>query len=407
MKVLQLVINRQELYIAPPSLLSTGIPPRTGRNRSVSLGWIVLTALRSGSIGPNPTAGCPGPLRQRRHVQHHHPRIPPPPGMPQRSAPRRGHRSTPCDRDGLALTGKAMYEGHRRTPGGNDITMHKRIGLVVKDEAKARRQADQFERWLIRQGHDVHRQHSRTPGERMHKGSRRSTAPTLFCVFVLGGDGTFLSAVRWIGDRQIPIIGVKFGEVGFLAEATEDRLRAVAEAILANHFTVRPQMRLRVRVLRQDDEIARESAFNDMVINKGALARLARIRTHIDGQFLTEYRADGLIVATPTGSTAYSLAAGGPIIHPSVPGILITPICPFTLTNRPLMVPETATITIQLVDDTSDIMLTSDGQIGLQIDERDVIVIDKSPHPVQMITLPDQNYFDVLKAKLKWSGSRV
>ena len=143
-----------------------------------------------------------------------------------------------------------------------------------------------------------------------------------------GGDGTFLSAVRWIGDQQTPIIGVKFGEVGFLAETTEDRLCEVAEAILDNRFTTRPQMRLQIQALREGVEIARESAFNDVVINKGALARLARIRTHIDDQFLTEYRADGLIVATPTGSTAYSLAAGGPIIHPLVPGILITPSAP-------------------------------------------------------------------------------
>jgi NAD+ kinase len=166
-------------------------------------------------------------------------------------------------------------------------------------------------------------------------------------------------------------------------------------------------MRLQVQVVREGREIARESAFNDVVINKGALARLLRIRTHIDDQFLTDYRADGLIVATPTGSTAYSLAAGGPIIHPSVPGILITPICPFTLTNRPLMVPDSVAITIRLAEDTSDIMLTCDGQVGFKIDERDTIVISKSPIPLQMITLPDHNYFDVLKAKLKWSGSRV
>jgi NAD+ kinase len=181
----------------------------------------------------------------------------------------------------------------------------------------------------------------------------------------------------------------------------------VAKTILDNHFTTRTQMRLQVRTRRDGIEIARASAFNDIVINKGALARLARIRTHIDDQFLTDYRADGLIIATPTGSTAYSLAAGGPIIHPSVPGILITPICPFTLTNRPLVVPESATIKIQLAEDTSDIMLTCDGQVGLKIDERDTILISQSPSPVKMITLPDQNYFDVLKAKLKWSGSRV
>jgi NAD+ kinase len=285
--------------------------------------------------------------------------------------------------------------------------MNKHIGLVVKDDENARQQAVRFEDWLVKKGLVVIRRQIGRPAEKRSEGSRKRSLKSLFCVFVLGGDGTFLSAVRWIGDQQIPIIGVKFGEVGFLAETTADRLCEVAEAILADQFTTRPQMRLQIQVLREGMEITRASAFNDVVINKGALARLARIRTLIDNQFLTDYRADGLIVATPTGSTAYSLAAGGPIIHPSVPGILITPICPFTLTNRPLMVPDSATIKIQLAEDSSDIMLTCDGQVGLKIDERDTIIISKSPNPVKMITLADQNYFDVLKAKLKWSGSRV
>ncbi|MBC2711963.1 MAG: NAD(+)/NADH kinase [Desulfosarcina sp.] len=251
--------------------------------------------------------------------------------------------------------------------------MKKHIGLVVKDEDNARQQADRFERWLVNKGLTVIRRQIGTPGGKRSEGSRKQAPKSLSCVFVLGGDGTFLSAVRWIGDQQIPIIGVKFGEVGFLAETTEDRLCEVAEAILEDQFTIRPQMRLQVQALREGVEIARESAFNDVVINKGALARLARIRTHIDDQFLTDYRADGLIVAT----------------------------------NRPLMVPDSATIKIQLAEDTSDIMLTCDGQVGLKIDDRDTIIISKSPSPVQMITLPDQNYFDVLKAKLKWSGGRV
>jgi NAD+ kinase len=285
--------------------------------------------------------------------------------------------------------------------------MEKHIGLVVKDETHALRQADRFERWLVEKGLTVTRRQSTNPAQKQSQESIKQLPTGLFCVFVLGGDGTFLSAVRWIGDLQVPIIGVKFGEVGFLAETTEDRLTEVAETILKNQFTTRPQMRLQIQAIREGVEITRESAFNDVVINKGALARLARIRTHIDGQFLTDYRADGLIVATPTGSTAYSLAAGGPIIHPSVPGMLITPICPFTLTNRPLMVPDTVTIKIQLAESTSDMMLTCDGQVGLKIDHRDTIIISKSPTPVQMITLADQNYFDVLKAKLRWSGSRV
>lgn len=285
--------------------------------------------------------------------------------------------------------------------------MKKQIGLVVKDEDHVRQQADRFAQWLIDKGIAVVRRQIETRTDRQPQRLQKRFSEALRCVFVLGGDGTFLSAVRWIGDCQIPIIGVKFGEVGFLSETTEDHLCDVAESILKGQFTTRPQMRLQIQTLRQGVAIARWAAFNDVVINKGALARLARIRTHIDDQFLTDYRADGLIVATPTGSTAYSLAAGGPIIHPSVPGILITPICPFTLTNRPLMVPDTSTITIQLAEPTSDVMLTCDGQVGLKIDQGDTVIVQKSPIPVQMITLPDQNYFDVLKAKLKWSGSRV
>ena len=303
--------------------------------------------------------------------------------------------------------GKAGYLFYASPFSSVESFMKKNICIVVKDEDNARHQADRFEKWLENKGVYVIRLCSGIHGvTQPERAGKQSTGP-LFCVFVLGGDGTFLSAVRWIGDRQTPIIGVKFGEVGFLAETTEDHLCEVAEAIIDNQFITRPQMRLTIQVFRENVEVARESAFNDVVINKGALARLARIRTHIDDQFLTDYRADGLIIATPTGSTAYSLAAGGPIIHPTVPGILITPICPFTLTNRPLMVPDSSTVQIQLVKDVSDIMLTCDGQVGLKIDERDTIIVSKSSEPVRMITLPDQNYYDVLKAKLKWSGSRV
>ena len=146
---------------------------------------------------------------------------------------------------------------------------------------------------------------------------------------------------------------------------------------------------------------------NDVVINRGALARLAHIETYINDLYLTTYSADGLIVATPTGSTAYSLAAGGPVIHPAVPAIILTPICPFTLTNRPLIVPESANIKIRLAKGASDIVLTFDGQKGLEINDQDEIVIQKGPHPIHLITLPERQYFDILKNKLKWSGGRA
>ena len=284
----------------------------------------------------------------------------------------------------------------------------KKIGLVVKIDAEANQKAEEFERWLRSKEIEVVKKENFLKDRKLLNSSSSSIAPPdLFSVFVLGGDGTFLSAVRWIGDQSIPILGVKFGEVGFLAETVAEDLLSVAELILNNEFITRPRMRLLVKVLRNGKDFARETVLNDIVINKLAIARLAQIKTYINDHYLTTYRADGLIVATPTGSTAYSLAAGGPIIHPEVPGIIMTPICPFTLTNRPLIVPDTSSIKIRLEKKTSDIMLTFDGQEGLEISDQDTIIIQKGLHPVNMISIPGRHYFDVLKTKLRWSGGRV
>lgn len=283
----------------------------------------------------------------------------------------------------------------------------KRIGLFVKNEKNAQKKADELELWLKSKNFDVLRKESIPSGLKV-RGEKISVAPNdLFCIFVLGGDGTFLSAVRWIGDQPIPVLGVKFGEVGFLAEIAEDKLFSVADKIINQQFETTPRMRLQVELNRNGEVYVQETVLNDVVINKGALARLAHIRTYIDGQYLTTYRADGLIVATPTGSTAYSLAAGGPILHPGVPAIIMTPISPFTLTNRPLIIPDSACISIRLEEKSEDIMLTFDGQAGLEISEKDIIIVRKGKYPTNMITLPDQEYFDVLKAKLRWSGGRV
>ncbi len=276
----------------------------------------------------------------------------------------------------------------------------KKIGLVVKKDPDARRRADEFDDWLRKKQCEVVRQDDLPPYP--------SFAPDdLYAIFVLGGDGTFLSAVRWIGDNDIPILGVKFGAVGFLAETAENDLLSAAEAVLNSEYTTSPRMRLKIEVVREGEVTACETVLNDVVINNGALARLSDIETRIDGHYLTTYRADGLIISTPTGSTAYSLAAGGPVIHPAVPGIVMTPICPFTLTNRPLIVPDSVVITAKLGQKSSDIILTFDGQAGLEINEKDTIVVKKSDHPVNMmITMQNMDYFDLLKAKLRWSGGR-
>jgi NAD+ kinase len=284
--------------------------------------------------------------------------------------------------------------------------MVRKIGLLVKPDPDARRHADALEAWLQEKGCVVVRKPSVLPLSSAPPSAHVSAPPDLFCVMVLGGDGTFLSAVRWMGDNQVPIIGIKFGQVGFLAEAAEEQIFSVAALIVEENFTTRPRMRLDVEVWRGAERVKHETVFNDVVINKGALARLALIRTLVDDRYLTDYRADGLIVATPTGSTAYSLAAGGPIMHPALSGILITPICPFTLTNRPLIVPDTACIEIQLAEKSADIMLTFDGQVGLPLDHQHRILVRKAAVPVNLITLPERNFFDVLRTKLRWSGSR-
>ncbi len=282
----------------------------------------------------------------------------------------------------------------------------KQVGLVVKPDAMAEKKADELQNWLAERKIKVVRKKYSKPSLNLSDKKIEAAPADLYCVFVLGGDGTFLSAARWIRDRDIPILGVKFGDVGFLAETAEESLFEVAEAVLKNSFETRIRSRLLVRVLRDDREIAYETVLNDIVINKGALARLAHIDTYINGHYLTTYKCDGLIVATPTGSTAYSLAAGGPILHPAVSGMIMTPICPFTLTNRPLIVPDSVKIEIRLAKMSSDIMLTFDGQKGLEIDERDTIIVEKSAHPIKIIVMSGRHYFDVLKAKLKWSGSR-
>jgi NAD+ kinase len=270
---------------------------------------------------------------------------------------------------------------------------HTRIGIFVKHQEDAWRTANTLARQLgdrcVILNHDL----SRLPDD-------------LICILVLGGDGTFLSAARLVGTRTIPLLGVKFGEVGFLAITLEAHLQEVLAKVFKGEYRIHERARLNIRLVRGDTVLANEDVLNDMVINKSALSRLASCAVYLDDVYLTTFRADGLIVATPTGSTAYSLAAGGPVVHPAVPSIILTPICPFTLTNRPLLIPDTTSIEIRLEDSPEDIVLTLDGQEGYDMDPRDRIFVSKSPHAVQMISFEPDSYYRVLKTRLHWSGGR-
>jgi NAD+ kinase len=271
-----------------------------------------------------------------------------------------------------------------------------RIGIFVKHQEDAQTKAEELVKTL---GTKVVILDSRNSND-------THLPDDLICILVLGGDGTFLSAARLIGTRDIPLLGVKFGEVGFLAITLEDHLYEALEKVFRREYIIHKRARLNVRLVRGNSTMADEDVLNDVVINKSALSRLASCAVYLDNTYLTTFRADGLIVATPTGSTAYSLAAGGPVVHPAVPSIILTPICPFTLTNRPLLIPDTTAIEIRLEDSPEDIVLTLDGQEGFEMDPSDRIFINKSPHAVQLISFEDQSYFKVLKTRLHWSGGR-
>jgi len=221
-------------------------------------------------------------------------------------------------------------------------------------------------------------------------------------VVVLGGDGTILSAARLIGSREVPILGVNLGGLGFLTEITLDELIPTLEAVLRNEFAVSRRLALTARVLRGGTPIASFEALNDAVITKTALSRIVDLETHVNGEYVATFRADGLIVSTPTGSTAYCLAAGGPIIYPTLPAVVIIPICPHTLTNRPLVVPDSAVVEIIQGSAGEDVHLTVDGQVGVGLRCRDVVSLKRSGRTITFIKSPKLNYFELLRTKLKW-----
>lgn len=222
-------------------------------------------------------------------------------------------------------------------------------------------------------------------------------------IIVLGGDGTLLYAARVVGDSEIPILGVNLGSLGFLTEVALPELYNTMEKVISGDFRLEERMMLKTRV-ENDDGVNEFSVLNDMVINKGALARIINLKVNINGAYLTTYNADGLIISTPTGSTGYSLSAGGPIVYPSLSTIIITPICPHTLTNRPILIPDDSVIEISLVSGDGNVFVTLDGQVGVDIKEGDRVIMSRSERKVYLIEPPERDYYDVLRTKLKWGG---
>jgi NAD+ kinase len=221
-------------------------------------------------------------------------------------------------------------------------------------------------------------------------------------LIVLGGDGTLLSVARLIESHNVPILGVNLGGLGFLTSVSLQEMYPALERILAGEFSVDTRMMLTARIHRHEQIITEYTVLNDVVINKSALARIISLEVSVDGNYLTTFQADGLILSTPTGSTGYSLSAGGPIIYPSLHSILITPICPHTLTNRPIIMPVESSIQVALRSGERDVFLTMDGQVGFSFLENDVVEVQQSEYTVSLIRSPFKNHFEVLRTKLKW-----
>jgi NAD+ kinase len=227
-------------------------------------------------------------------------------------------------------------------------------------------------------------------------------AKTADLAVVLGGDGTLLAAARLLDDRQVPIVAINYGGLGFLTEVTLEEMYPALERVLQGQFVTQFRMMMELQLVRGNETVGSHRALNDVVINKGTLSRMIEIEARVDGQYVSRFRADGLIVATPTGSTAYNISAGGPIIFPTMSAMIVTPICSHTLTNRPIVLPDAVKIEIVMRSAQEGVYVTVDGQVGIPIQMGDHLLVEKSNVNVQLVAPAGKNYFDVLRGKLKW-----
>jgi NAD+ kinase len=286
----------------------------------------------------------------------------------------------------------------------------KRIGIVIKPhQPDALRTICELVTWLDERGielvggPEIERERvEHETGCAISELPHDQIAASADLMLVLGGDGTMIATARMVGDREVPVLGINYGGLGYLAEFRIEELYHALESILSSNFRLDKRVMLDVELKRGDQSITRNRVLNDVVINKSALARIIEIEAYLNRHFVNGFRADGLIISTPTGSTAYNLSAGGPVIFPSMNAVVITPICPFTLSNRPIVVPDDATIELLLKTDQEEVTLTLDGQVGFDLNVEDRVVIRKSNVTFNLVQPSNRNYFDVLRDKLRW-----
>lgn len=280
----------------------------------------------------------------------------------------------------------------------------KRIGIFAKRHHQdALKLAAEVMAWLTERDIEVFVDQPLAADMTDVKGYPGRSIPSLVdLIVVLGGDGTLLSVARQAGELRTPILGVNLGSLGFLTEITRDELFTVLAQVLKGDFNVSERMRLDAFIRRDGQLVGRYRVLNDVVINKGALARIIDMEAWVDDSYLTTFKADGLIIATPTGTTAYNLAAGGPVIYPGLHCLVISPICPHTLTNRPIIVSDEALIKIEVKFQDEDVVFTADGQEGMPLQGGDVVELRKSQQATLLVKSPTRDYFEILRTKLRW-----
>lgn len=280
----------------------------------------------------------------------------------------------------------------------------KKVGLITKPGVeKAAAVVPELLDWLKSRGLEVRCDEETASYVTGLTGMPREEVPEgTQLVILLGGDGTLLSAARAVGGRDIPLFPVNLGGLGFLTAITVDELYTELEHLLQGEQRLGRRRLLRCELVREGNKVAEYEALNDVVVDKVDIARMIDVDARVDGHFMCAYKADGLIISTPTGSTAYSLSAGGPIIFPTVAALAITPICPHMLTNRPVIVPETSIIELESLAKDYAAYLTIDGQVGQPLKMGDVVVCRRSENTLSLIRPPRLRFFDVLRQKLKW-----
>jgi NAD+ kinase len=282
----------------------------------------------------------------------------------------------------------------------------KKIGIIAKDMPKAHDAVRKLSKWLTAKGRKVFLE-DRTAASLGLTGHAPRKLPSLVdMIIVLGGDGTLLSAARLVADsrKNVPIFGVNLGSLGFMAEVPLEELYGNLEKALAGKLRADERMMLFASVIRKGKTIEEHTVLNDAVVSKGTFARMVSLEVSVGDDHLTSIRADGLILATPTGSTAYSLAAGGPIIHPALHCFVVTPICPHTLSNRPIVIPDSSVVRVKLLSRSEGASLSFDGQMVTPLRLNDIVEVKKAKCRVGLIKHPTKNYYEILRTKLKWGN---